>query len=211
LRILALSDTHGLLPRLPLEGVDCVMHAGDICPTHDHSLRFQLGFLEGPFSDWVRAAGLPFYAAMGNHDFVGRFAGPPNLRHGTAEVRDGVFIFSWTPVYLDWAWNAHEPELAERIERALAAAPEPPAVWLFHGPPLGVCDGPGLGSAAIREAAERHRPELLICGHIHEGAGAGAIGRTKVRNVSCLDESYRPARAPALLETGTWRPPWAGR
>jgi Icc-related predicted phosphoesterase len=44
--------------------------------------------------------------------------------------------------------------------------------------------GDHLGSRAILEAIEEHRPRLAVCGHIHESWGQeSAIGATPVHNL----------------------------
>lgn len=55
-----------------------------------------------------------------------------------------------------------------------------------HQPPWGkVCDrtrSGNVGSRSIRAWVERARPQLLLCGHIHEGKGEERIGPTRVVN-----------------------------
>lgn len=60
-------------------------------------------------------------------------------------------------------------------------------VLVSHSPPKGAVDwssrGRSLGSVAVRDAIVRHRPILVVCGHIHESAGRTAsIGSTPVVN-----------------------------
>ena len=43
-------------------------------------------------------------------------------------------------------------------------------------------DGRHVGSTAIRAFIEKYQPDLCITGHIHEGKGIDAIGRTKIIN-----------------------------
>jgi 3',5'-cyclic AMP phosphodiesterase CpdA len=168
------------------------MIAGDICPPRGRIPEAQLPWLECIFAPWVESLGKPVYLTLGNHDFCNYFKGPPNLRYGTESIIDDVLLFSWTPKLDNWAWEAEEDVLDEKLE-ALLAAGQTPSVWLTHSPPWGICDGwgdaPDLhnGSHALRAAVEKYQPRLVICGHIHAGAGIGKLGQTKIYNVSILD------------------------
>lgn len=77
-------------------------------------------------------------------------------------------------------------------------------ILVTHGPPHGTCDlsinGQHIGSSSLRDRVESVQPQLLICGHIHEAYGTGHLGRTRVANVSRMDESYRPVNPPMVFE-----------
>jgi hypothetical protein len=97
--------------------------------------------------------------------------------------------------------EAEEPELARRIDRALAAASDPTTTILnFHAPPYGskldnapalnedltyVSGGQALrpvGSTSVRDAIKSFQPLLSLHGHIHESKGAARIGSTLALN-----------------------------
>ena len=40
-----------------------------------------------------------------------------------------------------------------------------------------------MGSKIILSAIKRHKPKLVLCGHIHEAKGKAKIGKTKVYNL----------------------------
>jgi len=115
----------------------------------------------------------------------------------------------FTMVSMGWTnptpWHtfreADEPELARRIERALAFAEDPSTTILnFHAPPYGskldnapalnpdltyVSGGQALrpvGSTSVRDAVRRFQPLLSMHGHIHESKGATRIGGTLALN-----------------------------
>jgi Predicted phosphoesterases, related to the Icc protein len=199
--ILAISDTHGLLPDLDLSGIDRILIAGDICPTNNHTEQYQRRWLERNFAAWVEYLKLPVYLALGNHDFVDDFAAPSNLHYGTQGVIDDILLFSWVPQFFNWAWMAEEDELARRLNNVLAQGSPP--IWVTHGPPYGVCDevgGEHHGSKALLSAIELHEPDLVVCGHLHEGAASGMVGDTIIVNASILDDSYRKVRGPVVIE-----------
>ena len=227
MRILALSDIHGFLPKyasLPLPEVDRIMIAGDVCPIYeDHSPEFQKAWLENVFAPWVEHLKKPVYFTLGNHDLVDDFQGPSNLRFGTETIIDDVLLFSWTP---EWPppfiartgyWQADETTLAAKLEAVLNSGPTPP-IWLTHSPPWGALDlrfkfshdvkwwhilrSMPFGSRALRDAAGKYRPKLLICGHVHACPGQKFLGDTLVYNVCILDVNYALRRKwkPRVIE-----------
>jgi Icc-related predicted phosphoesterase len=60
-------------------------------------------------------------------------------------------------------------------------------VFIPHAPPSGTSldrlpGGRHVGSEAVRAFIERRQPDLVLCGHIHEGRGQERIGRSVVVN-----------------------------
>jgi uncharacterized protein len=127
----------------------------------------------------------------------------------TGDEEHPIELGGFTMVSMGWTnptpWHtfreAEEPELARRIERALAAADDPSTtIFNFHAPPYGskldnapalnpdltyVSGGQALrpvGSTAVREAVQRVQPLLSLHGHIHESKGATRIGGTLALN-----------------------------
>lgn len=75
-------------------------------------------------------------------------------------------------------------DLAEAYPQVQAAKHR---LVLSHPPPRAVTvdrtlRGAHVGSTALRTFIERTQPELVFCGHIHEGRGVELIGATKVVN-----------------------------
>ena len=62
------------------------------------------------------------------------------------------------------------------------------SVLISHVPPYGAQDkiflGMHGGSKELREAVDKYKPILVLCGHIHEDPGITKIGKTKVVNCS---------------------------
>jgi Icc-related predicted phosphoesterase len=127
----------------------------------------------------------------------------------TGDEDHPIELDGFTMVSMGWTnptpWHtfreAEEPELAERIERALAHARDPSTTILnFHAPPHAskldsapalnpdlsyVSGGQALrpvGSTSVREAIERFQPMLSLHGHIHESKGVARIGATLALN-----------------------------
>jgi len=64
-----------------------------------------------------------------------------------------------------------------------------------HAPPYGTkvdMTGSGLnvGSRSVRKFIESHRPDLVICGHIHEARGHDRVGDTVVINTGPLHKGF---------------------
>ncbi len=86
--------------------------------------------------------------------------------------------------------SAEAPTLAAQLERAFRRVPGGmPTMLIAHCPPRGttldrIHGGVAVGSVAVREAIERHRPILSLHGHIHEspeapgGAWRDLVGET---------------------------------
>ncbi|MDR2123439.1 MAG: metallophosphoesterase [Desulfovibrio sp.] len=98
-----------------------------------------------------------------------------------------------------------EERLAEWLEETAAAAEtafaaerasgtgdaalrgQPARVLVSHTPPYGTaCDrlktGGHAGSRAVRDFIEKYRPEVCLCGHIHEARGEDRLGPTQIVN-----------------------------
>jgi uncharacterized protein len=96
-----------------------------------------------------------------------------------------------------------DEELARRGERALAAIRDARVrIFCPHAPPHGTsCDllrsGEHVGSPALRELVERERPDVVLCGHIHESRGLDEIGPTRVANPGPVGAGHY-----ALVEIG---------
>ena len=72
----------------------------------------------------------------------------------------------------------------------------PVDVIISHGPPYDCGDlclgGDKPGSKKLREEIERIRPQLVVCGHIHENHGRHGIKGTAVINASYVNRQYVP-------------------
>ena len=119
-----------------------------------------------------------FCVQFGCHDFHGQ-----TLRIGTHQVA-GLGYSSPTPFNTPGEYT--ETELAERLS---PFAELHPLVLICHAPPYDtaldrVHEGLHAGSRSVREFVDRHQPEYLFCGHIHEAEGVQIeIGKTKAINV----------------------------
>ena len=119
-----------------------------------------------------------FCNQFGFHDFHGQ-----TIQVGSHHVA-GLGYSSPTPFNTPGEYS--EAELSARL---LPFAGLHPLVLICHAPPYDtaldrVHDGLHAGSRSVREFVDRHQPEYLFCGHIHEAEGVEtAIGKTRAMNV----------------------------
>lgn len=210
MRLVMVSDTHGLHDRLVTPDGDVLIHAGDM--VGDSNLQETADFLT-----WFAAQPHPHRILVaGNHDFL--FERQPEIAEklvrdaGVTYLRDsGVTIGGvkfwgspWTPWFYDWAFNAQR---GEEIARHWALIPLDTQVLITHGPPSGMLDevvsprGKHVGCEALRvRIAELEALRVHCCGHIHEGAGTAMDGVVTYVNACSVDENYALKSAPAVID-----------
>ena len=189
MKLLAFSDLHRDLDqaRQLVERsteVDAVIAAGDFASVHKG--------LEETI-EALSAISAPTVVVPGNNETEDALRSAcegwdaATVLHGQGTEIDGTQFFGLgagipiTP--WDWSFDLDEDQARER----LADCPEG-AVLVVHSPPKGHCDqsstGDHLGSESILAAIEAKRPQLAVCGHIHESWGAeDEIGPTRVLNL----------------------------
>jgi hypothetical protein len=110
---------------------------------------------------------------------------------GRGVVLDDVGICGVSAAPLSPLQTPHEvpdDELARRAERGLGAIRNARfRVFCPHAPPHDTaCDrlrsGEHVGSRALRTLVERERPDVVLCGHIHESRGVDSVGPTRIVN-----------------------------
>ena len=107
--------------------------------------------------------------------------------HGTGVEIDGVPFFELRRGRAGHAFGSWSYDFTEDQARVLLADCQVGCVLVSHSPPRGAADadrsGRSLGSEAVREAVERVRPALVVCGHIHDSSGRQeTLGSTPVVN-----------------------------
>jgi Icc-related predicted phosphoesterase len=164
--------------------VDVLVGAGDFCNAH-HGLESCL--------DVLRESHKPIVLVAGNNETTAELEEAcwdwpeAHVLHGSAAEVAGLMFFGLgggvpiTP-FGSWSYDFSDKEAA-----ALLADCPPGCVLVSHSPPHGTLDrdsrGRSLGSTAVREALERLRPILLVCGHIHACGGRHEqVGPTLVVN-----------------------------
>ncbi len=207
MRLVLISDTHGMHDRLHIPDGDVLIHAGDMSNGGEpEEIR--------DFGEWLAALHHRHKIVIaGNHDFL--FQDEPakaqSLLRGCTYLQDSLVVIDglryygspYTPRFFDWAFNQDRgPVSAARW----ALIPNNTDVLITHGPPFGIRDrnmeGEFTGCRDLLEAIDRVRPKLHVFGHIHEGAGTqvhSALGTTFV-NASMLGPRYDVAFKPVVID-----------
>lgn len=189
MKILALSDLHGdrtfakkMAELGSKEKVDLVIIAGDLV---DHTAN--IDGLIGPFKE----KGLEIAVIPGNHEglaeigFLQEKYGVKNL-HGYALKKGDIGIFGCG--YGDiGVHQLTEEDFFSTLKRAHDSLPEVrKKLMVTHVQPKDSLLGLGIftGSAGVRKALDELKPDLHLCGHIHETQGIEEkVGSTRVINV----------------------------
>jgi len=205
MKIIAISDTHGLHGSLNIPDGDLLVHAGDLTRhgTPDNVREFNdfLGALPHPHKIVI----------AGNHDFCfekDRKACEEILTNciylqDQKVTIEGVRFYGspWQPWFYDWVFNLERgPEIRAKWE----LIPEDTDLLITHGPPFGIGDltarGDKAGCQDLLEMVERIKPAVHIFGHIHEGYGITSNGKTTFINASICDQVYQPVNPSVVYE-----------
>lgn len=211
MRIGALSDMHGLLPKVaPCE---LLFICGDTIPMNcEPNIEGSLGWLERYFIPWIEEIPVDqVYLIAGNHDMV--FERSEHRAIDTLSVCDKVHYLNceseyyisndglmykiygspYCKVYGNWSFMIDDDAIYERMSNM----PEDIDFLLTHDAPYGISDicrndGVHIGNKAIREIILEKKPKYNFHGHLHSSNHEmELLGDTKVYGVSILDESYK--------------------
>lgn len=200
MRLVVISDTHGLHNRIPeLPAGDVLIHAGDFMnsgydPEEIRSFNHWLG--KQPFEHRV--------VCGGNHDRY--FQNSPHqaralLSNAIYLENEGLTIDNvsfwgspYTPEFMNWAFMYRRGPAARQYWDQI---PYNLDVLITHGPPFGILDqsmpdGPHLGCEELFEAVKEKKPNIHLFGHIHGGVGTFENGVTRFVNAAYLNEQYKP-------------------
>jgi Icc-related predicted phosphoesterase len=229
MKILATSDLHGNLPEVPK--CDILLIAGDICPDFSdfrsgnayglaEDGKAQGGWLETTFADWLNDVPAKHVVAIaGNHDYVFQTDKVPNLNWHYLEDShvelEGLVIYGspWVPNLRAWAFCGG---MNNRVDPVYySGAPKACDIALLHGPPYRFADklngGGKWGNAEDMHVGDKTmakmlyhghlEPQVVVCGHIHEGYGHYNHPKVPkgIYNVAMVDEYYVP-RTPECIE-----------
>jgi hypothetical protein len=205
MKLLALSDVHARFDAFAPDmfpPVDLCLVAGDLTEVG----RVRTGEVLNA-GRWLAALGerFPVLWIPGNHDlgfheetFAGLHPRVQNILNRTLHF-DGYSVrgVSCSPAYNapflvdDWDFMT-----ADEAEEQKAYDFEPVDIVLSHSPPYGceprldyagyvLGEGPVyIGSRALAAYIDRHKPRLVVCGHVHEATGSARLGSTDVYNVA---------------------------
>lgn len=203
MKIVCISDTHGLHQDIDVPDGDMLIHAGDLTVrgTSEQINDMLEWFGSLPHKYKILIAG--------NHDFgfeqkLSDIIVPDSviyLENTFVEI-EGLKIWG-SPVstpYYDWAfmWDISErTELYQKI-------PDNTDIVISHGPPYGVFDhtktGVHAGCTALRDRLKQIKPKLCVFGHIHEDNGIKELEGTVYVNAAILDRQYKITNQAIVLE-----------
>lgn len=207
MRLVCISDTHGLHDQVTLPPGDVLVHAGDF--TNQGEVPDVQTFLK-----WFGQAGNFRFRVLiaGNHDLSFEHLPEkvePLIPGSVTYLNDSGVTFGglrfWgspvTPYFFNWAFNRRERE----IEGHWALIPPNTDVLVTHGPPYQIRDGVGpereaVGCPALASTVRRIRPRLHVFGHIHEGYGSHHHQGTHYLNAAICDAEYRVAQSPVVVD-----------
>ena len=204
MRIVLVSDTHGLHRQLEVPSGDLLIHAGDF------TFYSKPPSIVSDFNAWLGS--LPHrhkVVVPGNHEFIleeprnqGAIANAILLVDSGVEV-EGIRIWGSpvTPLY----GGAFGMSRAADRKRHWARIPEGLDILVTHGPPLGILDhGPRSerheGCPELREAVLQARPRVHVFGHIHAGYGTLRTPDTLFVNASLLGEDGSLSKKPIVID-----------
>ena len=228
MRITAISDLHGDLPRVDtFQECEVLFICGDISPLSIQANNKKMKkWLTGTFKPWCEA--LPcdkVYFIAGNHDWVAlrdpefmevTFPKDEKVTYlcqngDTYTSKDGkeytIFGTPFCKQFCNWAFMEEDEELA----RLYLAIPNDLDILLTHDQPYGYGDmilqniewneGEHLGNKPLLEAVFMRMPKYMFCGHLHTTTHQCVqIAQTKRYNVSLKDEYYDLVYTPLLLD-----------
>lgn len=205
MKVVFLSDTHGLHRDLEVPFGDVLIVAGDL------TKRGELRELED-VDDWLATLDHPHKIVIaGNHDFC--FERTPGAARSRVKhavyledslcVVDGVRIWGspWQPWFHDWAFNLRR---GAALREKWDLIPVDVDVLVTHGPPYGIgdlCyDGRRVGCEDLLTRVRELQPRVHCFGHIHEAYGVNVEGETTFINASTCDLDYRPINPPVVFD-----------
>jgi Icc-related predicted phosphoesterase len=205
MKIVMISDTHGMHSMLNMPSGDVLIHAGDFSAhgTLDNArdLNEWLGTLDYKHKIII----------AGNHELC--FEQNPEEAQGlitnaiylqdSSVIIDGIKFYGspWQPRFFNWAFNLERgPELKEKWDLIDIDTD----VLITHGPPYGYLDktmgSEHVGCGELIKAVHRIQPKLHVFGHIHCGYGIDKEGSTIMVNASSCTERYDPHNEPLVVE-----------
>lgn len=205
MKIVTISDTHGMHRALNMPSGDVLIHAGDFSSN---------GTLENvrEFNEWLGRLDYEHKIVIaGNHELC--FESAPEEAEklitnavylkDSSIVIDGMKFYGspWQPAFYNWAFNLQR---GAELKQKWDMIEDDTDVLITHGPLFGYLDSvvgdEHVGCEELTKAVQRIKPKLHVCGHIHGGYGMDKLGSTKLVNASTCNERYDPINEPIVVE-----------
>lgn len=191
MKILAFTDIHGAYNKveeiLRKEPADVVVIGGDLTTVGSMKEAEQaIRRFQTIQNNLVAVAG---NMDMPEHDNLFMKLGVSINGRGRVIGDVGFFGVSAAPKSpLHTPYEINEEEIAKRARDGFADVQHCKVkIFVPHAPPYGtkvdiVHSGIHAGSTAVRDFIEEHKPDVVICGHIHEARGKDKIEKTLIVN-----------------------------
>ena len=206
MKIVLISDTHNQHEKIKLPKGDMIIHAGDVSGrgTFTEVLNFLQWFSKLPYQHKIFIAG--------NHDFLferqkltatAMFPEGVTYLENSEVTIEGIRIYGspFTVKFYDWAFMKYPGEEMAEIWKQI---PKGIDILITHGPPFEILDenisGMNRGCKDLLKRVRKVRPRIHVFGHIHEGYGSKEIDGTTFYNASILNDNYRVANSPIVVE-----------
>ena len=209
MKIVAISDTHGMHRQLTIPDGDVLIHSGDFAGNGSFS-EFK------DFCAWLGA--LPHkhkIVVAGNHDrrlestntrdkSIAIISEVATYLQDSSIVIDSVKFYGspWQPEFCNWAFNLPR---GEALKEKWDMIEEDTNVLITHGPPhtiLDRCDGGHVGCEELLKRVDKLAYNNLthhVFGHIHEGYGTMERLGVKMINASNCTGRYEPINKPIVF------------
>jgi len=205
MRIVAISDTHGLHENLIIPDGDVLIHAGDLTSQGKLSQikEFNSWFGSHPHRHKIAIAGNHDWALQtAPEDAINLLTSCIFLQDSGVEI-DGLKIYGspWQPVFFNWAFNLPR---GDSLKKVWSKIPIDTDVLITHGPPFGVLDlvpsGEHVGCEDLKGRLCELNLRAHIFGHIHEGYGTKTVNDCKFVNASTCTNRYLPLNLPIVID-----------
>ena len=190
MKVVCISDTHGLHRELTVPPGDLLIHAGDFTFWGRSTRAIK------DFNTWLGE--LPHrhkVVVPGNHEFIlepnpelSWLLSNARLLINEATVIEGVKIWG-SPLTPHYGGAFGRSDAPDRV-KVYATIPLDTDILVTHGPPHGVLDSnpdeyPGpAGDPELLQAVIRVRPRLHVFGHVHSGYGVRPTRHTLFVNAA---------------------------
>lgn len=220
MRIVCISDTHGLVDDLVLPEGDVLVHAGDMSMQGSDRELILVGewFAKQPHKHKVVIAGNHDWGFFNDRTLAVSLLKQADFSDSIRYLQDGACTIDgvkfygspWQPEFCDWAFNL--PRSGAELRDVWDRIPGDTDVLITHGPPKGVLDlvirrMPGgarykdlTGCELLYKRVQQVRPKVHVFGHIHEGAGQLEKGGVTFVNAATCTRRYKPTNPPIVID-----------
>lgn len=208
MKILHISDWHGEFVPVTDQDYDIVVCSGDLMPNWDRAniernKEGQPRWVESHLPQFKKLIeDRPFLFCAGNHDFIDPCPilqeggiDAHNITNKRMDLRGKTFYgfpYIWWPVVCtfiagEWMYELHIPEMQYQAEIMMEQFPID--ILVCHSPLAGYldkCRDDRAGSSVLANALfyGEEMPSIILCGHLHDGAGYLDLGETQISNAA---------------------------